>query len=103
MAAQTEGFAITFPDGYDARSEFETPARGYLSDVVVRLENGTSYQLFFVDPARLQQELAENGQSGKPYFVEPNLIVLPEVSTASIRKAVEGLVQASYFQHLKPR
>ena len=91
---------VVFPTDYDAQSEFETPLRGYLSDVEVELE-GQRYRLFFIDPVRLAQELKSNVDSGRCYFAEPNLIVLAEVTTAAIKNAVEGLARDGFFQHLK--
>jgi hypothetical protein len=102
MSALTACYTILFPEGFDAQSEYETPFRGYLSDVVVQLANGSRYQMFFIDPVQLGQELGEDSQGGRPNFAEPNLIVLPDVTTASIRQAVEGLVKERFFDLLKP-
>jgi hypothetical protein len=100
MAVVENGFTVLFPADYDSQSEFETPLRGYLSEVEVELE-GMRYRLFFIDPVRLGQELKSNIDSGRPYFAEPNLIILPEVTTDAIKKAVEGLARNGFFQHLK--
>jgi len=102
MSTVSTAFAIRFPEGFDARTAHETPSRGYLSNVVVQTDDGTCYELFFIDPVRLQQELAENVQSGDAYFAEPNLIVLPRVDPESIRVAVAGLQKDGYFEHAKP-
>jgi hypothetical protein len=102
MSTAATPYTIIFPEGYDAPSEYETPSRGYLSHVVVRLDDGSRYQMFFIDPVRLGQELADDTQRGHPFFAEPNLIVLPEVTTESVRTAVAGLVKEGFFQHLKP-
>lgn len=102
MATQTTPFTIVFPEWYDDRCEYETPAKGYLPDVEVRLEDGSRYKLYFTDPVRLQQTLADDTASGRPYYTEPGLVVLPEVTTQAIREAISGLVRAGYFRHLKP-
>jgi hypothetical protein len=102
MAALTENHSVLFPEDYDAQGEYETPFRGYLSDVIVQTRDGSRYRLFFIDPTRLQQELAEQTATGRAYFTEPNLVVLPEVTTESIRRTVDGLVRDGYFQHLRP-
>lgn len=102
MSTTLRSPTILFPTDYDAQSEFETPSRGYLSDVVVQLEDGSRYALYFTDLTRLSQTLAEDARQGHPYYAEPNLVVLPEVTTAAVRTAVLGLWQDSYFQHLKP-
>jgi hypothetical protein len=92
---------IFFPDGYDARREFETSERGYLSQVVVQVEGGKRYRLFFYDPVRMQQDLEEQVKLGRGYLAEPNLILLPDVTTDNIKKAVAGLWQDGFFQHLR--
>src|SRR5438128_6071291 len=102
MSTAIEGLTISFPDGYDARREYETPSRGYLSDIIVQLEDGSRYKLYFIDPTRLSQTLEDDVRAGREYLGEPNLVVLPEVTTASIKKAVHGLWLDGYFQHLKP-
>jgi hypothetical protein len=102
MSAATDEAVILFPEDYDEQSAYETPLRGYLSDVIVRLADGSRYQLFFIDPVRLQQELADHVRAGRPFFTEPNLVVLPEVTTAAICKAVEGLRKEEAFRQLKP-
>jgi hypothetical protein len=101
MAVVDKRVTVVFPADYDAQSEFETPMRGYLSDVEVELD-GSRYRLFFIDPVRLEQELKSNVDSVRSYFAEPNLIVLPQVTTEAIKKAVEGLARDGFFQSLKP-
>lgn len=102
MATATVPYTIQLPEDYDAQSKYETPFRGYLSGVVVQLEDGSRYPLFFMDPVRLKQDLDASAKLGRSYLAEVNLIVLPEVTTASVKQAVQGLWQDGYFQHLKP-
>jgi|SRR5579884_3782295 len=102
MPTQTTPFTIAFPEWYDARCEQETPLKGYLSDVEVRLEDGSRYKLYFIDPVRLQQTLEDDTAEGKPYYTEPGLVVLPEVTTQAIQQAIRGLLREGYFQNLKP-
>jgi hypothetical protein len=84
------------------RAEFETAAKGWLDGVQVQLPDGSRRAVFFYDPVGLQQDLAEYERLGRPYLVEPGLIVLPEVTPAAIRKAVEELCRQEYFCDLKP-
>lgn len=102
MATQVEPFTILFPDWYDARAEFETPLKGFLNEVVVRLEDGSRYQLHFSDPVRMQQTLEDDTRAGREYYTEPGLVILPEVTTETVRKAVSGLWRDGFFRHLKP-
>jgi hypothetical protein len=66
------------------------------------LKNGQRYKLFFYDPVRMRQDLEAEIRSGKPCLAEPNVILLPEVTTENIEKAVQGLLQDHFFEHLKP-
>lgn len=102
MSVQTTAFAIVFPEWYDARCEQETPLKGYLSDVEVRLEDGSRYKLYFTDPIKLQQTLEDDATSGRGYYAEPGLIVPPEVTTEAIQQAVSGLEREGSFRLLKP-
>jgi len=101
VATQTTPFTIVFPEWYDARCEQETPFKGYLSDVEVRLEDGSRYKLYFTDPIRLQQTLDEDAASGRPYYAEPGLVVVPEVTTQAIQQAIPGLLRDGFFRSLK--
>lgn len=94
--------AVSFPDGYDERGELEAAARGYLSHVIVRLEDGTRYQLAFWDPARLGQDVETEADAGRPYVAEPNMVVVPEVTRAGVLHAVHGLWRERYFEQLRP-
>ena len=97
-----ENAVLLMPEDYDARSAFETPSRGYLSGASVRLADGFVLPVFFIDPVRLGQELTDETRMGRPFFAEPNLIVLPEVTEPAMRAAVEELARQGFFQQLKP-
>lgn len=93
---------VIFPEAYDERAEYETLAKGWLSQVIVQSEDGSRYSVSFIDPVRLQQDMEEYARLGTPYFTEPGLIVLSEVTAESIRKAIRELWGQGYFNHLKP-
>jgi len=102
MASVTDRYAILFPEDFDERAEHEMRLKGWFGGVVVELQNGSRFELTFFDPVRMHQELSHSAQTGNPYFAEPNLVILPEVTSESIHKAVEGLVRDKFFEHLKP-
>jgi hypothetical protein len=102
MPSQPNSFTVVFPEWFDARVEHETPSKGWLTGVEVRLEDGSRYELSFIDPARLQQTLADDEEAGRPYYAEPGLVVLPRVDREAVRVAVAGLVEDGYFRRLKP-
>jgi hypothetical protein len=102
MPETVEKPLVVFPNWFDERAEVEACAKGWLDYVRVDLPDGSRYQVFFYDPVRLQQDLAEQQKLGQPYLAEPGLIVVPEVTPEAIRKAVDGLWRQGYFCHLKP-
>lgn len=102
MTTQTDGPEILYPQGFDARRESEMEDKGYLNDVTVRFRDGSRFLLNFIDPIRLAQDLECEVESGSPFLAEPSMIVVPTVTEEAIRRAVDGLVQARFFEALKP-
>lgn len=91
---------VVFPNGFDERAASEVPSKGWLS-AQVEMKDGSLYCLYFTDPVRLQQDLEENVQLGKPYLAEPGLIVLPEVTVEAVQEAVHVLCAEGFFDHLR--
>jgi hypothetical protein len=60
------------------------------------------FVLNFIDPVRLGQDLESSARQGNPYFTEPGLVVIPEVTRAAIETAVGHLVREHFFEELKP-
>jgi hypothetical protein len=48
------------------------------------------------------KDMEEYVKLGTPFFSEPGLIILSEVTTETIRRAVKDLWQRGFFKHLKP-
>jgi hypothetical protein len=91
---------VLWPADLDERARFELPFKGWLS-VCVEMEDGHRYPLYFIDPARLQQELEQSVSFGKPYFAEPGLVILPEVTVEAIEEAVQTLQKQGFFASLR--
>jgi hypothetical protein len=91
---------VIFPEGFDERAAFEAPLKGWLR-ARVESEDGCRYAVYFSDPIRLQQDLAEEVKLGRPCFAEPGLIILPEVTVEAIQDAVEFLWEQGFFAYLK--
>jgi hypothetical protein len=103
MSVQVDdSITVTLPEWYDARAEPEATLKGFLSDVQVQTGDGLRYRLYFIDPIRLQQTLEDDSACGRPYFTEPGLVVLPEVTKEAIRQVVPRLVKDGFFHHLAP-
>lgn len=93
---------LHLPDWFDERAEFEIPFKGYLSHVQVELDNGNRYEVCFIDPIRLQQDLEEEAKMGRPYFAEAGIVVLPEVTLSNARSVIQSLLEDGFFAKLKP-
>jgi hypothetical protein len=91
---------VILPAGFDERAAVETPLKGWLS-AQVELDDGCRYAVYFSDPIRLQQDMDDAVQNGRPCFAEPGLIIVPEVTVQSIQDAVQFLWQQGFFASLK--
>lgn len=92
---------VVFPEGFDERAAFEAPFKGWLR-VQVEMKDGILYSVYFTDPVRLQQDLQEAVKTGRPYFAEPGLTVLPEVTLEAVQDTVQSLCEQGFFAHLQP-
>ena len=69
--------------------------------ICVKLADGAIYSLTFYDPVRLQQTLEDDTRTGRAYFTEPGLVIIPEITTAMVRQAIQGLWREGFFHNLK--
>jgi hypothetical protein len=97
MATIVEAFKIEFPHWYDERAETEARDKGYLSGVQVMSADGAVFTLTFYDPVRLSQTQHEDMEARR-YFMEPGLVVVPEVTAANVRAAINGLWHEGCFR-----
>lgn len=88
---------LFFEGGFDDDEDAEVLMRGYRSHVWAELADGSRHPVTFYDMARLQQTLDDECASGRPFFTEPGLIVLPEVSLAIMEAAVRILAAEGFF------
>lgn len=96
----SNGPRVIFPAGFDKRAAVEAPLKGWLS-AQVELNNGCRYAVYFSGPIRLQQDVDDAIQNGRPCFAEPGLIIVPEVTVQSIQDAVQFLWKQGFFASLK--
>jgi hypothetical protein len=85
------------------RDEYETPLRGYRSDVIAQLEDDSEYSMSFYDPTRLKQVLEDEVASGSRFFTEVGLVILPEVTHENMETAARELGRQGFFDFLRPR
>lgn len=95
-----QSFEVEFPEGYFGQWEEDTPVRGCL-DVKVHSSDGRTYLLAFYDLSRLKHSLDTWAARGAVHYADPNLVVLVEVNTANVRKAVADLAAEGYFEAIK--
>ena len=102
MSEESHNFQLIFPESFDERSRQEMPDRGYLSHVLVELHDDSRYQVEFIDPVRLSQEVNDYRELDIPCYAEPGLIVLSEVTLERVEEAVQYLHRQGFFKDLKP-
>lgn len=91
---------LRFSREYSDKDAFEAKSRGYLSHVMVELEEGRIYPVFFYDVVRLQQDLERSVEQGRPFIADPGMIVVGEITPEAMQFAVEQLGREGYFDHL---
>lgn len=82
-------------------AEFEAINRGYRSDIFA-LVNEEIYRLHVYDIIRLKQDFESEVEDYGFFSVEPNLIIVKEVSLENIRQTIERLFYQKFFEKLKP-
>ncbi len=88
---------VLFDDEYDPRYWEQ---KGYF-EAHVELENCNRYELNFIVPLRLEQELKYEIQRGEPCHAELNLIVVPRMTREAIEQSVQFLWQSGgYFDYI---
>lgn len=102
MTITTANIAYHFPPEFDERAEYEMTLKGHLWGGEVELADGRRFPVTFFDPVRLSQDLEAAARQGEPAFIEPALVVIPEVTRDGILRTLPELVRQRFFDHLKP-
>lgn len=83
----------------DELIELEYFNKGYRNDIYVKIDELT-FHLNFYNPTRLIQDF-ENEMDSYGYFqIEPNLILVNEVSINEIIKTIYYLIRIKYFNEI---
>ena len=82
-------------------AEYEAVSKGYRNDVYVSVSN-TLYSIIVYDIVRLQQDFESELEQYGYYSIEPNLVLVKEVSKENIHLTVKALNEQNYFDNLKP-
>lgn len=83
-------------------SEFESESKGYLDDIAVGFCNELIAPMSLIIPIRIKQDLASEMYYGRPFFTEPGLVVVSEISYKNAEIIASELAKRKYFDHLKP-
>jgi hypothetical protein len=86
---------------FDERTAWEVSSKGWYNGATVELPDGSRYPVFFYDPVRLAQDLQAEVSLDRPCLAEPAMVVVPEITEAAMRAAVEYLYEQCWFEHLR--
>jgi hypothetical protein len=92
---------LVFPDGFTDRDEWEMERKGYVY-AFLECADGLRYQVLFIDPVRLAQDIEATLQSGQSYYYEFGQVVVPEVTISAITKIIPLLVEEGYLERHLP-
>lgn len=91
-------FKIIYEDDTEL-AEFEALNKGYRKDVTVAIGE-KQYKLYITSMIRLQQDF-ELGQEAYGYcLVEPNILLVNEVTKTEIEKIITKMYENKYFERL---
>jgi hypothetical protein len=85
---------LLLPEGFD---ELEVTFRGYLSHAQVELADGRVVPVYFSEVTRLGQDLEILAANDEPFFAEPGLILLHDISLESMSRSVQVLARRGFF------
>lgn len=81
-------------------AEFEASNKGYRNDIYVKILNDL-FNIKVYDIVRLKQDFELESESYGYYSVEPNLIIVKEVTKEAIEFVVKKLYEQKYFESIK--
>ncbi|WP_019384413.1 hypothetical protein [Acinetobacter venetianus] len=83
-----QDYRIHFPDFFDDE-EWIIESKGWI--ILVFTYKNENYELSFYDPVRLMQTINDDLNSSQ-YFLQENLIVIPNVNKRNIENVIQDLV-----------
>lgn len=94
---------LVFPEGFTDRDAWEMERKGFVY-AFLECDDGRRYQVMFIDPVRLAQDIEATLQSGQSYYHEFGQVVVPEVTIPALTKIIPHLVEEGYLErHLPER
>jgi hypothetical protein len=92
---------LAFPEGFTERDKWEMERKGYVY-AFLECEDGRRYQVMFIDPVRLGQDVEATLQAGQCYYYEFGQVVVPEITIAALTKIIPHLVEEGYLERHLP-
>src|SRR5207248_6718831 len=92
---------LVFPDGFTVRDEWEMERKGFVY-AFLECEDGCRYQVMFIDPVRLSQDIEATLRAGQSYYYEFGQVIVPEITIAAITKIIPLLVEEGYLERHLP-
>ncbi|ENW96435.1 hypothetical protein [Acinetobacter sp. NIPH 298] len=83
-----KNYSLDFPDDFDLE-EWIWETKGWIT-LTINYRN-QKFELNFYDPVRLTQTMTDDLHS-QQYFLEQNLIVIPNINRLNIEKVIQDLV-----------
>ena len=80
-------------------AEFEAFYKEYRRDVVVEIKQ-KKYRIHVTTITRLAQDYEQETKSGGFFLVEPNIVIVDEVTKNRIEKTVAYLAERNFFEEL---
>lgn len=99
---ETEYPKIRFHESFTEADREIMTNRGLVLSVTVEVSCVHRYDITVMDINRVVQEFDGNVSRGWPFFAEPGLIIVPEVTVDAINVAVNALYKRGFFESLKP-
>ncbi len=85
-------YSLNLPKGF---LEPESALKGWLEVCVI--VGSKSYDLSFYDQTRLMQSIDSELTAEQPFFVDKNIVVIPEVNLKNMHNAIEGMLRKKTF------
>lgn len=92
---------IIYEDDTDI-AEYEAFSKGYRNDIVVVVD-GNKYKVNVISMIRLQQDFETEQKDSGYYMVEPNLLIVREVTKNEIEYIVRQMYKLNYFERINNR
>ena len=87
---------ILWPYELTDQNVFEMSCKGWVH-ISVKIDEVKSFEVFLYDPVRATQDLTEAASRGQPWILEPNLILVTEVTPVIVAQALDEAWSSGFF------